>query len=395
MTGGDRIRVAVLGSTGSIGESTLRVVERHPDRFQITALAANRSVEPLETQAARHSPARVVVADEEAWERCRDNGTEWVGGRDALLEVVARDDVDVVVNALVGFAGLEPSLRSLEAGKRLALANKESLVAGGPLVMEALGRGGGELVPIDSEHSAILQCLEGRPRGTVERVVLTASGGPFRGWEPERLARVTPADALQHPTWEMGAKITVDSATLANKALEVMEAHFLYDLDYDRIDAVVHPQSIIHSFVEFVDGSVLAQLGFPTMELPILYALTYPERVSDSELRTFDPVRSSPLTFEAVDLDAFPMFDLGVAAGRAGGRAPIGFNAANEVAVAAFLEEGLAFPGMARVVEATLERLGSDPIQSIDDVFEADREARRIAREVTARHAPPGAGSIE
>jgi 1-deoxy-D-xylulose-5-phosphate reductoisomerase len=335
------------------------------------------------------------VADEEAWGRCLDNGTEWVGGREALLEVVARDDVDVVVNALVGFAGLEPSLRALEAGKRLALANKESLVAGGPMVMEALGRGGGELVPIDSEHSAILQCLEGRPRGAVERVVLTASGGPFRGWEPERLARVTPADALQHPTWEMGAKITVDSATLANKALEVMEAHFLYGLDYDRIDAVVHPQSIIHSFVEFVDGSVLAQLGFPTMELPILYALTYPERVSDRELRTFDPVRSSPLTFEAVDLDAFPMFGLGVAAGRAGGRAPIGFNAANEVAVAAFLDGRLDFPGMARVVEGTLERLGSEPTLSIDDVFEADREARRIAREITARHTPPGAGTTE
>jgi 1-deoxy-D-xylulose-5-phosphate reductoisomerase len=395
MTGGDRIRVAVLGSTGSIGESTLRVVERHPERFQITVLAANRSVGPLEAQAERHSPARIVVADEEAWGRCRDNGTEWVGGRDALLEVVARDDVDVVVNALVGFAGLEPSLRTLEAGKRLALANKESLVAGGPMVMEALGRGGGELVPIDSEHSAILQCLEGRPRGAVERVVLTASGGPFRGWEPERVARVTPADALQHPTWEMGAKITVDSATLANKALEVMEAHFLYGLDYDRIDAVVHPQSIIHSFVEFVDGSVLAQLGFPTMELPILYALTYPERVPDRDLRTFDPIRSSPLTFEAVDLETFPMFGLGLAAGRAGGRAPIGFNAANEVAVAAFLEERLDFPGMARVVEATLERLGSDPTESIDDIFEADREARRIAHEITARHTPPGAGAIE
>jgi 1-deoxy-D-xylulose-5-phosphate reductoisomerase len=193
----------------------------------------------------------------------------------------------------------------------------------------------------------------------------------------------------------MGAKITVDSATLANKALEVMEAHFLYGLGYEQIDAVVHPQSIIHSLVEFVDGSVLAQLGFPTMELPILYALTYPERVSDGELRTFDPVRSSPLTFEAVDMEAFPMFRLGVAAGRAGGRAPIGFNAANEVAVAAFLDERLSFPDMARVVEGTLEGLGSDPIESIDHVFEADRKARRIADEITARHAPPGAGATE
>ena len=392
---GETIRVAILGSTGSIGESTLNVIERHPERFHVTVLAANRSVESLERQARRHAPERVVVADEEAFRRCRDNGTEWVGGREALLEATVRDDVDVVVNALVGFAGLEPSLRSLEAGKRLALANKESLVAGGPLVMEAMGSGGAELVPIDSEHSAILQCLEGCPRDAVERIVLTASGGPFRGWSPDRLARVTPADALQHPTWDMGAKITVDSATLANKALEVMEAHFLYGLPYERIEAVVHPQSIVHSFVEFVDGSVLAQVGFPTMELPILYALTYPERVSDPELRTFDPVRSSPLTFEKVDQEAFPMFALGVEAGRLGGAAPIAFNAANEAAVAAFLDERLSFPGMARVVEETLEVVGGAPIDSIDDVFEADRQARRVAREKTVRHDPARPGSSE
>jgi len=388
MSGEGKIRVAILGSTGSIGASTLSVIDRHPDRFRISVLAANRSVELLERQAARHQPARVVVANEEAWGRCGDNGTAWVGGRDALLDAVSRDDVDVVVNALVGFAGLEPSLRALEAGKRLALANKESLVAGGSLVMSALERGGAELVPIDSEHSAILQCLAGCPRDSVQRIVLTASGGPFRGWTPERLAGVTPADALRHPTWDMGAKITIDSATLANKALEVMEAHFLYGLGYDRIDAVVHPQSVIHSFVEFVDGSVLAQVGFPTMELPILYALTYPERVPDVELRTFDPVRSPPLTFEAVDREAFPMFALGVEAGRAGEAAPIAFNAANEAAVAAFLDGRLSFPGMARVVEKTLERVGRGSIHNLEDVFEADREARRIASEITPRHEP-------
>lgn len=385
MTEGGRIRVAILGSTGSIGESTLNVIERHPERFQVTVLAANRSVGLLERQSARHSPPCIVVADREAYGRCGDNGTAWIGGRKALVEAVSRDDVDVVVNALVGFAGLEPSLRALEAGKRLALANKESLVAGGPLVMEALRKGDGELVPIDSEHSAILQCLEGHARGAVDRIILTASGGPFRGWSRERLEHVTPDDALRHPTWDMGAKITVDSATLANKALEVMEAHFLYGLDYDRIDAVVHPQSVVHSFVEFVDGSVLAQLGFPTMELPILYALTYPERVSDPDLRTFDPVRSSPLSFEALDRDAFPLFGLGIAAGRMGGIAPIAFNAANEAVVAAFLDGRLSFTGMAEVVEKVLDRMGKAPLHNLEDVFEADREARRLAAELAAR----------
>ncbi len=379
------IRVAILGSTGSIGVSALSVIERHPQRFQVVALAANRSVERLEVQAARHDPLRVVVADQEAYRSCRDNGTHWRGGRSALLELAELEEADVVVNALVGFAGLEPSLRALEAGKRLALANKESLVTGGDLLLQALEKGDGELVPIDSEHSAILQCLEGCSRKEVQRLVLTASGGPFRGWSPERLAGVGAEDALRHPTWEMGAKISIDSATLANKALEVIEAHLLYQVSYDRIDAVVHPQSIIHSFVEFVDGSVMAQLGFPTMELPILYALTYPQRLDDVVLRTFDPVGSSPLTFEEVDGDAFPLFGIGVAAGRTGGTAPTVFNAANEIAVAAFLDGTLTFPGMARVVEGTLDRVDPEPVSEIQGVLEADRKGRRIATDLTTR----------
>jgi 1-deoxy-D-xylulose-5-phosphate reductoisomerase len=379
------IRVAVLGSTGSIGVSTLNVIERHPDRFQVVALAANRSVRLLEEQAERFAPSTVVVADDEAFESCRDNGTHWKGGREALLEAAAHTGADVVVNALVGFAGLEPSLRALEAGKRLALANKESLVAAGTLVKGAEARGGGTLVPVDSEHSAILQCLEGTKRDEVQRLVITASGGPFRGWSPDRLRGVKAEDALQHPTWDMGSKITIDSATLANKALEVIEAHVLYGIDYERIDAVVHPQSIIHSLVEFVDGSVVAQLGFPTMELPILYALSYPDRVGDDELRTFDPVKASPLTFEDVDREAFPLFGLGVAAGRSGGTAPTVYNAANEEAVHAFLDDRITFPGMARVVAGTLERIDPVPVSELEEVLDADRTARRVARELISR----------
>jgi 1-deoxy-D-xylulose-5-phosphate reductoisomerase len=348
----------------------------------VTVLTANRSVDALTRLVMEHSPACVVVSDEGAFSRCADNGTEWEGGREALLDAVRRPDVDVVLNGLVGFAGLEPSLAALGAGKRLALANKESLVAGGDLVLAELARGGGSLVPVDSEHSAILQCLENRPHASVARLVLTASGGPFRGWDAERLARVRPSDALNHPTWDMGAKISVDSATLANKALEVLEARSLFRVPYDRIDVVVHPQSIVHSLVEFVDGSVVAQLGFPTMELPILYALAHPERVDDGELRTFDPVRCPPLTFEAPDGERFPLLGLGYRAGRSGGTAPIVFNAANEVAVSAFLAEELSFPRIADVVMETLERSTIRPVGGLSDVFEADREARHLAREL-------------
>jgi 1-deoxy-D-xylulose-5-phosphate reductoisomerase len=297
------------------------------------------------------------------------------------LDAVSRPDVDVVINALVGFAGLEPSLQALRAGKRLALANKESLVAGGDLVLRALDEGGGELVPIDSEHSAILQCIAGAPLDSVARVVLTASGGAFRSWDRERLAYARPADALNHPTWSMGAKITVDSASLANKALEVIEAHFLFGIPYDSLEVVVHPQSIIHSMVEFADGSVLAQLGFPNMELPILYALTHPRRLMDEGTRRFDPVAAGNLTFERVAADRFPLFRLGVQAGRTGGTSPAVFNAANEVAVAGFLSGRLAFGEMAGVVEEALAEQPARAIDSLETVLEADGRARATAAE--------------
>jgi 1-deoxy-D-xylulose-5-phosphate reductoisomerase len=368
--------VAVLGSTGSIGRSTLAVLARHQDRFRLVALTAHRDGDRLASQAAAFDPSIVALSD---------GGSEarpgWLRGSEGLLAAATHPDADIVVNAVVGSAGLEATLAVLETGKRLALANKESLVAGGPLVMEALGRGGGELIPVDSEHSAILQCLPGGSARGVRRMILTASGGAFREWSAAELGRATPHDALRHPTWDMGAKITVDSATLANKALEVIEAHYLFGLSYDRLGAVVHPQSIIHSMVEFEDGSVLSQMGFPTMELPILYALTHPDRVPDQG-RWFDPVAAGPLTFEPVDHARFPTFGLGVAAGRAGGTAPAVYNAANEVAVAAFLDERLRFVEIPRVIETTLDACGAAPIGSLEAVQAADGEARERARAV-------------
>lgn len=371
--------VALLGSTGSIGRSALNVIERHPEDFRIVALAANRNGAELARQVARHAPACAVLVDEDAALASGGLGRNVRTGRAALLEAATHPDADVVINAVVGAAGLEATLAALLAGKRLALANKESLVAGGPLVREALRVGGGELVPVDSEHSAILQCVRGAADRSIRRMILTASGGPFREWPLDRLRVATPEQALRHPTWDMGAKITIDSATLANKALEVVEAHYLFDAPYDAIDAVVHPQSIIHSMVEFVDGSVLAQLGFPNMELPILYALTHPGRMADHGNRPFDPVAMGALTFETVDERRFPAFVLGVAAGRAGGTAPAVFNAANEVAVAGFLAGAVPFTGIPDIIARALDTQQSVAADSLDTVLDADRRAREVA----------------
>ena len=373
------MKLAILGSTGSIGTSALRVVERHPDRFQVIALAAHSNSDRLAEQARRLGATHVAVGDASASAPAGGPGVEWSSGEAAVAALAALPEVDVVINAVVGAAGLRATLAALTAGKRLALANKESLVAGGPLVMNALREGGGELIPIDSEHSAILQCLRGCGVDEVRRLLLTASGGPFRDWPAERIATATRADALRHPTWDMGAKITVDSATLVNKALEVIEAHWLFGLGYDAIDVVVHPQSIVHSMVEFVDGSVVSQMGFPTMELPILYALTHPDRLEDAATR-FDPVAAGPLTFEALDHGRFPAFALGVAAGRAGGTATAAFNAANEVAVAAFLADRLPFSGVPETIDAVLQRHRSRAIESLEDVLDADSRAREAAR---------------
>jgi 1-deoxy-D-xylulose-5-phosphate reductoisomerase len=369
--------VAILGSTGSIGTTALRVLERQRDRFHVAALTANTNAALLGEQAERFKPGYVGLV--------RDGSREhptWHGGARCLVEAATRDDVDVVLNAVVGAAGLDATIAALECGKRVALANKESLVMGGDLVSAAAARGGGELVPVDSEHSAILQCIGRRPAGEVRRLVLTASGGPFRRWTREQLERATLDDALQHPTWQMGRKITVDSATLANKALEVIEAHFLFGVPYDRIDVVVHPQSVVHSFVEFVDGSVLAQMGVPSMELPVLYALTHPDRVSDTGVPPFDPVELSPLSFEKVRRDDFPALDLGLRAGRAGGAAPAVFNAANEQAVALFLDGAIRFGDIARAIDGALSRHGTAPSGSRDAILAADALARRHVQEM-------------
>lgn len=363
------IGVAVLGSTGSIGTSTLRVLERQRERYRVVALTAHRAADVLRAQAA-------------GWGRpyC---GTVAADGPACLVEAATHPDAEIVVNAVVGAAGLEATLAALQAGKRVALANKESLVMAGDLVLRAAVDGGGEVVPIDSEHSAVLQCITGHPE-SLARLTLTASGGPFREWPAERVRDATVAEALRHPTWRMGRKITVDSATLANKALEVIEAHFLFGLPYDAIEVVVHPQSIVHGFVEFVDGSILAQVGHPTMELPILYALTHPERVPDGGARRFDAVTQGGLTFEALRRDAFPTFDLGVAAGRAGGTAPAAFNAANEAAVAAFLGGSIAFGRIPELIADVLDAHVNGSADDLDAVLAADAAARTRVGEALA-----------
>ncbi len=369
--------VAILGSTGSIGTTALRVLARHRDRFRVTALTAYGNAAALAEQVAQVRPSFVGLV---GGDPAVANG--WARGASALVEAATRDDADIVLNAVVGAAGLDATLAALERGKRVALANKESLVMGGSLVLDAMHRGGGQLVPVDSEHSAILQCLGGRSGNEVRRLVLTASGGPFRDWDAGRLAGATLADALRHPTWRMGRKITVDSATLANKALEVIEAHYLFGVPYDRIDVVVHPQSVVHSFVEFVDGSTLAQLGVPSMELPILYSLTHPDREPDTGVPSFDPVQLSPLCFEPVRRQDFPALDLGMEAGRSGGAAPAVFNAANERAVALFIEGAIGFADIARAIASALDRFGTLPGGTRDAILSADAQTRRHVQEL-------------
>lgn len=366
--------VALLGSTGSIGLSTLAVLRRHRDEFRVVALTAGRNADRLAAQRAEWEPVFAGMA-------VASGANGMPSGPAVLVEAATHPEVDVVVNAVVGAAGLDATLAALRAGKRVALANKETLVMAGDLVAQCAREGGGELVPVDSEHSAVLQCIAGST-ADLERLILTASGGPFREWNAERVARATVEEALNHPTWDMGNKISVDSATLANKALEVIEAHFLFGLSYDAVEVVVHPQSIIHGFAEFCDGSVVAQLGFPSMELPILYALTHPRRLPDSGVRRFDPVAAGPFTFEPVRSEAFPAFRLGVAAGRSGGTAPAVFNAANEVAVEAFLDDRMAFGAVAGVIERVLERHPSGAAATVADVREVDSWARGMAREL-------------
>jgi len=363
--------------TGSIGQQSLEVASRL--EIPIAAIGARRGSEELLRAAEAHPGARVGVAapTPSEQERFVDALGDRVSFGAEAMPGLASAEGTIVVNGIVGSAGLPASVAALEAGNRLALANKESLVAGGPVVLAALERGGGELVPVDSEHSALAQCLEGEDPGSVRRLILSASGGPFRGRSAGSLEDVTVAEALDHPTWEMGPRITIDSATLMNKAFEVIEAHYLFGLSYDRIDVVVHPQSIIHSLVEFIDGSLKAQLGEPDMRVPIQWAITYPGRAAGA-LEPFSLV-GRDLTFEDPDPEAFPCLRLGYEAGRAGGSAPAVLNAADEVAVQAFLERRIGFSTIAAIVEQTLETVEHRPVASVTDVLEVDREARSVA----------------
>ena len=374
---GDTKGVAVLGSTGSIGRSALSVLARQREHFRVVALTGGRNVDALEGQVADWRPAFAGLASAE-------DSSRYPVGPEVLVQAATHPDVDVVVNAVVGAAGLDATLAALRAGKRVALANKETLVMAGELVAQAACAGGGELIPIDSEHSAVLQCVSGRDAG-LGRLILTCSGGPFREWPAERVRNATVEEALRHPTWRMGNKITVDSATLANKALEVIEAHHLFGLSYDALEVVVHPQSIVHAFVEFCDGSIIAQLGFPSMELPILYALTHPARLPDAGVRRFDPVAAGPLTFEPVRTDVFRALGAGLAAGRAGGISPAVFNAANEVAVAAFLEGQVPFGRISEIIERTLGDHVPGPAPALAAVRDADRWARQRALDYVRR----------
>ncbi|HEX6219605.1 MAG TPA: 1-deoxy-D-xylulose-5-phosphate reductoisomerase [Acidimicrobiia bacterium] len=374
--------LVVLGATGSIGIQTLEVADNLS--LDVVALAARTPSSELEGLARRYPDAVVAVAggageDREGFAASIDNEVRF--GPDAVLDLAGQRD-RTVVNGIVGAAGLRATVAALEAGNRVALANKESLVAGGDVVKKALAAHGGKLLPVDSEHSALLQCLEGESAEGVARLILTASGGPFRGRSRESLARVTAEEALRHPTWNMGPRITIDSATMFNKGLEVIEAHHLFDVDYDRIDVVVHPQSILHSAVEFVDGSWKGHMGYPDMRIPIQYALTAPERYP-SPAEPFS-LAGLDLTFEEPDGRTFPAIDIAYQAGRMGGSGPAVMNAADEIAVAAFLQGRLGFLGIAEMVSRTIESVEWRQLETVEDVVDADREARGVAASLIA-----------
>jgi 1-deoxy-D-xylulose-5-phosphate reductoisomerase len=374
--------VAVLGATGSIGVQALEIVRDHPE-LSACALAAHSNAEALVAAATGHGVDRIALVDPAAAARARSMfGGAVLEGEAGVVQLVREAGADTVLNSIVGAAGLAATLATFDAGADLALANKESLVAGGPLVTAAAERAGRRILPVDSEHSALWQCLGDAGAETVESLVVTASGGPFRGLSAADLVEVTPERALAHPTWSMGAKITIDSATLMNKGLEVIEAHFLFGVPYERIEVVVHPQSIVHAMVRFRDGALLAHLGLPDMRVPISYALIYPERAATPAPRL--DLASLTLEFEPPDPGVFRCLALARAAGAAGGTAPCALNAANEVAVAAFLAGDLPFTGLADVVERVLGQTDTAPVESAEQVLEADGLARRLARDAVA-----------
>lgn len=376
--------ISLLGSTGSIGKQTLEVVAANPDKLKVRALAAHRSDELLEQQIRQFEPDIAVLSDKDAAARlaARYHGkTKILAGDEGLLAAATYDGADTVLASMVGYAGLRPTLAAIECGKNIALANKETLVAAGSLVMTAVRKHGVSLTPVDSEHSAIFQSLRGGAEKEVKRLIVTASGGPFRGKKRSELENVTLAQCLKHPNWSMGPKVTLDSSTLANKGLEVMEAHWLFDMPYDKIDVVVHPQSIVHSLVEFCDGSVIAQLGEPDMRLPIQYALSWPDRF-DYSFEQLDLVKAASLTFEAPDLEAFPSLKIAVDCGKAGGTLPCAFNAANEEAVNAFLHDKIKYLDIPYITAAITQAHDNVAEPQIEDIEQADAWARAEAQRV-------------
>jgi 1-deoxy-D-xylulose-5-phosphate reductoisomerase len=376
-------RISILGSTGSIGTQTLDIVSQYPEQFQVVGLAAGSNITLLAEQIRQFHPEIVAIRDPNLLDLLKEALTGlapfpiFVTGETGIVEVARYGDAQTVVTGIVGCAGLLPTIAAIEAGKDIALANKETLIAGGPVVLPLVEKQGVKLLPADSEHSAIFQCLQGIPPGGLRRIVLTASGGAFRDWSVEQLPYVTVQDALKHPNWSMGRKITVDSATLMNKGLEVIEAHFLFGVDYDAIDIVIHPQSIIHSLIEVQDTSVLAQLGWPDMRLPLLYSLSWPDRLY-TDWETLDLVKAGSLTFREPDHQKYPCMQLAYSAGRAGGAMPAVLNAANEQAVALFLEEKIAFLDIPRLIEMACDRFATQNTStpSLSDILAADQWAR-------------------
>lgn len=375
-------KLAILGSTGSIGRQTVDVALAHPELFSVSVLAANANDALIEEQIRALSPELAVLADDEAAARLKARyvgRTRIEGGREAFVAAAAYPSVDIVVTSMMGFAGLAPTMKALDAKKDIALANKETLVVAGELVMAKAREVGAAILPVDSEHSALFQCLQGEKARCVERIILTASGGPFRGKTRDALEKATVKECLAHPTWQMGQKITIDSATLVNKGLEVIEAHWLYDVSYDAIEVVVHPESIIHSMVGFTDGAVMAQIGPADMRLPIQYALTYPTR-QPSNFERLDFSKIAGLSFEKPDRETFRGLPLAYEAGRTGGTMPCVLNAANEVAVAAFLRGRIRFLDIYAIIENTMEKCGVRKAPTLDDLFAVDEEARRVAQ---------------
>ncbi|MCM1033719.1 MAG: 1-deoxy-D-xylulose-5-phosphate reductoisomerase [Odoribacter sp.] len=378
-------KIAVLGSTGSIGTQTLDIISRYPTRYRATVLAAGTRVDELIAQARRHRPALAVIGHDHLLPRLREAlnplGIETAAGAQALADATTRHDVDMVVTATVGYSGLLPTVAAIKAGKDIALANKETMVVAGAIVTELLKTSPSRIFPVDSEHSAIFQCLQGENRSAVKRLIITASGGPFRTWGPNEIARATAADALRHPNWNMGAKITVDSATMLNKAFEIIEARWLFDIEPQRIEAIVHPQSIIHSMVEFRDGAIKAQMGVPDMELPIAYALGETERLNDVS-PCCDLLATGSLTFEKPDTARFPCLSLAHKALDEGGNIPCVINAANEIAVAAFLKSQITFGQIYETITGTLQRMPFIASPVLDDLVSTNTEARDIASEI-------------